>query len=138
MKKWVPEVPNTLGEDRGEIRLIGSECPLCKRVFFPAVKICPDCLDDSQPMKKKILNNNGKIFSFSIAQVAPPGFEIPHVQAYIDLDEGVRVFSLIIDYGDPGRLRTGLPVKLEIVRVGEDEEGKERLTYCFRPIFEED
>ena len=138
MKKWVPEVPNTLGEDRGEIRLIGSECPLCKRVFFPAVKICPDCLDDSQPMKKKILNNNGKIFSFSIAQVAPPGFEIPHVQAYIDLDEGVRVFSLIIDYGDVKRLRTGLPVKLKIVKVGENEEGKERLTYCFRPIFEED
>jgi len=137
MKKWVPEVPNTLGEYRGEIRLIGSECPFCKRVFFPAVKICPDCLDDSQPMKKKILKNNGKIFSFSIAQVAPPGFEIPHVQAYIDLDEGVRVFSLIIDYGDPGRLRTWLSVKLEIVRVGENEEGKERLTYCFRPIFEE-
>ena len=138
MKKWVSEVPYTLGEDQGEIRLTGSECPSCNRVYFPAMKICPDCLDDSQPMKTMILNNNGKIFSFSIAQVAPPGFEIPHVQAYIDLDEGVRVFSLIIDYGDPGRLRTGLPVKLEIVRVGENEEGKERLTYCFRPIFEED
>ena len=138
MKKWVSEVPNTLGEDQGEIHLTGSECPSCNRVYFPAMKICPDCLDDSQPMKKKILNNNGKISIFSIAQVAPPGFEIPHVQAYIDLDEGVRVFSLIIDYGDPGILRTGLPVKLEIVRVGENEEGKERLTYCFRPIFEED
>ncbi|UCG66918.1 MAG: OB-fold domain-containing protein, partial [Deltaproteobacteria bacterium] len=82
--------------------------------------------------------NNGKIFSFSIAQVAPPGFEVPHVQAYIDLDEGVRVFSLLVEYGDVENLRTGLPVKLVIVNVGENEEGKERLTYCFRPIFEED
>jgi len=102
------------------------------------MKICPDCLDDSQPMKKKILDNNGKIYSFSIAQVAPPGFKVPHVQTYIDLEEGVRVFSLLVECGDVKKLRTGLPVKLVIVHVGEDEQGKERLTYCFRPIFEED
>ncbi|HDH87981.1 MAG TPA: hypothetical protein ENF36_08095 [Desulfobacteraceae bacterium] len=138
MKKWVPEVPNTLGEDRGEIRLISSECPLCKRIFFPAVKICPDCLDDSQPMKKKILNNNGKIFSFSIAQVAPPGYEVPHVQAYIDLPERVRLFTLLVKYGDGSKLKKGLFAKLVIVMIGEDKEGREHLGYRFRPIFEED
>lgn len=138
MQEWVPEVPNTLGVDRGGIRLTGAECPSCNRVYFPAMKICPDCLDDNRPMKTKTLSDIGKIFSFSIAQVAPPGFEVPHVQAYIDLDEGVRVFSLLVEYGDVENLRTGLPVKLVIVKVGEDEQGKERLTYCFRPIFEED
>jgi len=138
MQEWVPEVPNTLGVDRGGIRLTGSECPSCNRVYFPAMKICPDCLDDNRPMKTKILSDIGKIFSFSIAQVAPPGFEVPHVQAYIDLEEGVRVFSLLVECGDVENLRTGLPVKSIIVKVGEDEQGKERLTYCFRPIFEED
>ena len=138
MREWVSEVSNTLVEDRGEIRLTGSECPSCKRVYFPAMRICPDCLDDNHPMKTKILSDKGKIYSFSIAQVAPPGFEVPHVQAYIDLEEGVRVFSLLVECGDVEKLRTGLPVKLVIVNVGENEEGKERLTYCFRPIFEED
>ena len=96
MREWVSEVSNTLVEDGGEIRLTGSECLSCKRVYFPAMRICPDCLDDNHPMKTKILSDKGKIYSFSIAQVAPPGFEVPHVQAYIDLKEGVRVFSLQI------------------------------------------
>ena len=138
MKGWVPEVPDTLALNRGEIRLIGSECPLCQRVYFPAIKVCPDCLDDSRPMKRRILSDSGRIHTFSIAQVAPPGFEIPHVQAYIDLEEGVRVFSLLAEYGDVKKIKTGLPVKLAIVKFGENQEGKERLTYCFRPIFEED
>jgi len=138
MQEWVPEVPNTLGVDQGEVRLTGSECPLCKRVYFPAMKICPDCLDGDRTMKTKFLSSTGKIYSFSIAQVAPPGFKVPHVQAYIDLEGGVRLFTLLVEYGDVKRLRTGLPVKLVIVKAGEDEEGRERLAYCFRPIFEED
>ena len=138
MKEWVPEVPNTLGEDRGEIRLTGSQCPSCNRACFPAMKICPDCLDDNQPMGVKILSEMGKIYSFSIAQVAPPGYGVPHVQAYIDLSEGVRLFTLLVEYGDGSRLKTGLPAKAVIARIGEDEEGRERLGYRFRPIFEED
>jgi len=138
MREWVSEVSNTLVEVRGVIRLTGSECPSCNRVYFPAMRICPDCLDDSRPMKTRILSDTGKIYSFSIAQVAPPGFEVPHVQAYIDLEEGVRVFSLLVEYGDVEKLRTGLPVKLVIADLGKNEEGKERLTYCFRPLFEED
>jgi uncharacterized OB-fold protein len=138
MKEWVPEVPNTLGVDRGEIRLTGSECPSCNRVYFPAMKICPDCLDDSQPMRIKTLSEIGKIYSFSIAQVAPPGYDVPHVQAYIDLSEGVRLFTLLVEYGDGNRLKTGLLAKLVIARIGEDEEGRERLGYRFRPVFEED
>lgn len=138
MKEWVPEVPDTLGVNQGEIRLIGSECPLCRRVYFPARKICPDCLDDNRPMKTKILSDSGRIYSFSVAQVAPPGFKVPHVQAYVDLEEGVRLFTLLVEYGDVRELRAGLPVKLVIGEVGENDEGKKRLTYCFRPIFEED
>jgi uncharacterized OB-fold protein len=138
MREWVSEVSNTLVEDGGEFRLIGSECLSCKRVYFPAMRICADCLDDNRPMKTRILSDKGKIHSFSIAQVAPPGFEVPHVQAYIDLEEGVRIFSLLVECGDVEHLRTGLPAKLTIVNVGKNEEGKERLTYCFRPIFEGD
>ena len=138
MNKWVPEVPNTLGPYQGEIRLTGSACPLCKRVYFPAMNICPDCLDDSRPMKLKILSDIGKIYSFSIAKVSPPGYDVPHVQAYIDLPEGVRLFTLLVEYGGGNKLKTGLLAKLVIVKLGEDGEGRERLGYRFRPVFEED
>lgn len=136
MKEWVSDIPNTLGEKEGHIRLIGSECPRCKRIYFPVRKICPDCLDDRIPMETRFLNPVGNISSFSVAQVAPPGYKVPHVQAYIDLEEGVRLFSLLVEYGDEKKIRTGLPVELVTVKVGNDEEGRERLAYRFRPMTE--
>jgi uncharacterized OB-fold protein len=138
MKPWIPEVLNTLGLDGGEIRLIGSECPLCKKVYFPPMRICPDCLNDMRTPGTIFLSDIGTIHSFSVARVAPPGFEAPHVQAYVDLDEGVRIFALLVQYGDENRLKKGLAAELVIVNAGEDEEGIERLGYRFRPVFEED
>jgi uncharacterized protein len=133
MKKWISDVPNTLEECRGEIRLVGSECHRCKRVFFPVRKICPDCLDDKVPLERKFLSSVGKIYSFSIAQVAPPGYTVPHVQAYVDLVEGVRLFALLVDYGDQRNIRTGMAVELVTVTIRKDEDGRERLAYRFRP-----
>jgi len=137
MGEWISEIPNTLVEKDGQIRLAGSECPSCKRVFFPARKICPDCLDEKNPMQTRTLNRVGKISSYSIAQVAPPGYAVPHVQAYVDLEEGVRIFSLLVEYGDEKRIRNGLPVEMVTVKVGSDEQGRDRLAYRFRPISEE-
>ena len=133
MKKWISDVPNALGEYGAEIRLVGSECRRCKRVFFPVRKICPDCLDDKVPLEKKFLSPVGKIFSFSIAQVAPPGYTVPHVQAYVDLVEGVRLFALLVNYGNQQNIRTGMAVELVTVTVGKDEDDQERLAYRFRP-----
>jgi len=135
--EWISEIPNTLGEKDGQIRLIGSECPLCKRVYFPARRICPDCLDDNRPMETKFLSSVGKISSFSVAQVAPSGYQVPHVQAYIDLEEGVRLFSLLVEYGDEKKIRNGLTAEMVAVKIGEDQQGRGRLSYRFRPIFEE-
>jgi len=132
---WVPEVPGTLdGRGPGVLHLVGSKCDNCGRIFFPTRKNCPRCLTE-KPVATVALANEGILQTFSIAAVAPPGFGVPHAQGYIDMcNEGPRIFALLTDYGDGSCLRTGLGMKLKIVRLGRDKEDRAVVGYRFRPV----
>lgn len=138
MENWLPEIPNTLAEDQGEIRLTGSKCASCQRVYFPPLRICPDCLDDSQTLQNVSLSKTGTVSSYSVAQVAPPGYETPHVQAYIELKEGVKIFTLMVDHGGGAKMANNMPAEMVVVPVGESEDGVKLLSYRFKPTPRED
>jgi len=138
MEPWSPEVPHTLLEDQGEIRLAGAKCPLCERVFFPPLRVCPDCLDDAHPLRAVPLSTEGVIANYSVAQVAPPGYETPHVQAYVELKEGVKVFTLMLEHGGGAKLKIGQPAQMMVVPAGQGADGIRILTYRFRPLPQEE
>lgn len=134
MQDWVSEIPGALGLNDGEISLCASQCPRCRKVTFPAMRVCPDCLDTEHPPENIFLAHTGVVQSFSAAQIAPPGFEAPHVQAYIQMPEGVKIFSILVDCQGGGSVETGIPVQLVIQRVGEAGDGREVLAYRFKPL----
>ncbi len=114
--------------------LIGSKCNLCGYVSFPKRVICPMCLKEGT-MKEVPLSNKGKINTFTISRVAPVGFKAPYIQAYVDLPEGPKVFSLITGCEPSGEaLQIGTEVELVIDKIREDDEGYEIIGYKFRPI----
>ena len=123
---------------RGEIRLTGSKCGNCQRVYFPPLRVCPDCLDDGHPLQKVSLSKTGIISSYSVAQVAPPGYETPHVQAYVELKEGVKLFTLMVEHGGGKYMANNMPAEMVIVPAGRDEHGAELLSYRFKPVPQED
>ncbi len=131
---WVPEVPGSLiGERMDDLHLHGTKCEKCNRTFFPSRKNCPWCLEDKS-VKSVRLSDRGKLQSFVVASVAPPGYEVPHTQGYIDLDEdGPRIFSILVDVGNGSILRTGLIMELKVIRRGTDSEGRSVMGYRFRP-----
>jgi len=135
MTSWVSEVPGTLiGDSLEDLRLLGTRCDRCGRVYFPARRNCPRCLDD-RGTKQVPLSAEGTLQSFSIASVAPPGFPVPHAQGYIDLsDDGPRIFSLLTDYGDGSGLKVGCAMALKIAQVGKDKEDRVIAGYRFRPL----
>ena len=47
-------------------------------------------------MQEMALSTRGKIDTFTVVYVAPMGFTAPYIQAFVDLPEGLRIFSLII------------------------------------------
>lgn len=134
---WVCEVPGSLvGSNIDDLHLLGSICDRCGQKFFPSRRNCPNCLDEKS-IKEIILSDEGILQTFVIASVAPPGFSVPHAQGYIDLlDDGPRIFSLLVDYGDGSQLKIGIKMGLKISRIGRDKEGRIIVGYRFRPIKE--
>lgn len=114
--------------------LIGSKCTLCGIVTFPKIPICPRCTK-KDTMEEIHLNGKGKINTFCIVHAALPGFKAPSIQAYIDLPEGPRIWSLITGC-EPFEeaLKIGMDVELVIGKVGEDSEGNQIISYQFRPV----
>lgn len=121
--------------------LLGSKCTKCGRVFFPRRTICSDCLIEVA-LEDLPVGRRGKLHVGSIAHTAPIGFKPPYVVGYIDLPEGLRIFSEIKDFQIcqdfliPGTemLIPGTEMELIIEKIREDEEGNEVIGYKFMPI----
>jgi uncharacterized OB-fold protein len=89
-------------------------------------------------MEEVPLSRRGRIYSWTVARVAPQGFTAPYFVAYVDLDDGPRIFSLISGV-DPETetLENGMEVELVIERIGSDEQGNDVIGYKFRPCGKE-
>jgi hypothetical protein len=86
-------------------------------------------------MKEVRLNGRGKLDTFSIVKAALPGFKAPSIQAYVQLAEGPKIWSLITGIEpDPNALKIGMDLELVIEKVREDAQGSELISYQFRPV----
>jgi len=119
------------GNSSEKPHLIGSKCKFCGEYFFPKRVICPNCLKDETP-EEVILSNKGKLYTYCIVKAAPLGFSAPYAVGYVDLPEGLRIFSPIAE-GDRGKLKLGLELELIVDKIREDETGQAVYGYKFKP-----
>jgi uncharacterized OB-fold protein len=79
------------------------------------------------------VGQRGSLYSFTVCHVAPAAWEAPYLQAYIELPEGLRVFSLVSSTIEPrtNSLRIGTEMELVIEPV---QPGNPLLTYKYRPL----
>jgi len=114
--------------------LIGVKCKECGLKAFPKTPVCPRCMG-KDTMEEARIYGKGKLDSFSIVQAALPGFKAPSIQAYINLDEGPRIWSLVTDCEPTEEaLKPGMEVELVIAKVREDAQGNEIVSYQFKPV----
>jgi uncharacterized OB-fold protein len=81
-----------------EHRLIIQRCKDCKKNIFYPKSICPHCL--SKDFEWYDSSGKGKVYSYTIVEAAAPeAFQgaVPYVLGVIDLKEGVRMLSWIVD-----------------------------------------
>ena len=84
------------GARRGELVL--PRCRTCSTVFFYPRELCPECL--SSDLDWVTASGRGRVYSYTIVhQPAHPTFraDSPYVYAIVQLDEGVRMVSNIVD-----------------------------------------
>jgi uncharacterized OB-fold protein len=117
------------------LHLIGNHCKKCQQNYFPPREVCPKCFADGEEgeMEKIKLSSRGKLYTYSVVQVAPKRFLPPYTLGYIDLPEGVRVLGQMTTI-DPAKLKLDMEVQAELGRIAIDEQGREVFSYKFKPL----
>ena len=114
------EVDRVFWEAAAEERLLIQACPDCgERQFFPR-SWCHYC--GSGDVEWVEAAGTGHVHAHTVIRRATelPAFadEIPYVVAYVELDEGVRMCSNVVDC-DPGEIEHGTPVEVTFEPVDE-------------------
>jgi uncharacterized protein len=114
--------------------LLGAKCDACGAIVFPKMPVCPSC-GRNGAMHEVLIGRKGRLYSHTIARFAPKGFTAPYFQAFIDLDEGPRIFSLIGAECpvEDGVLEDGMEMRLVIEPLAESPENREILSYKYVP-----
>lgn len=124
-------------KDFGEgLALTGGRCLACQKVFFPPKPVCPACFNSEK--QEVPLSKRGKLHAFALSHMGPPGIPKPYVIGFVDLPEGIRLFSLITQCEPWDKvLRMDMEMEMVFETIRRDEEGNEIVGYKFRPVPED-
>lgn len=123
--------PDWFVRDGERWHLKGSRCRVCGRYFFPARPLCPECLTDGS-MDEVRLSGRGRLYSYTVAFVGPSGFDPPYAFGYVDLDEGIRLFTPMRIAPD-ANLPLGTPMRMTLGVVRRSPDGTPTIGFVFEP-----
>jgi uncharacterized protein len=105
------------GTRQGALRL--QRCDQCGHAYFPPRPFCPSCA--SRNVSVFNASGRGRLYSYVIHHRAVPGFTPPYAIAVVELDEGPRMMTNIIECPQtPDALQ--LDMKLEVAFQKLDDE----------------
>lgn len=91
-----------------------QRCDDCESFVFYPRALCPHC--SSRWLKWTPVSGRGRIYTLTIVHKAPgPTFQsdAPYVVALVELDEGCRMMTNIIEVAaDPNGVKIGMPVEI--------------------------
>lgn len=115
-------------------RLLGSRCRACGEHFFPRRVICARCLEPGT--EDVLLGPRGTLHTFT--WVYFPLFNSRRAEeeggygvGQVDLPEGPRVQCVLSGRRD--ELRIGMPMRLELEALRENEKGQDVVIFRFAP-----
>jgi uncharacterized OB-fold protein len=133
MAETVPVHPGLFTADGdGGPSLVAGRCRACSRLQFPRAAVCQYCGGDE--IEEELLSNPGSLWAWTAVTAAPPGYrgEVPFGFGVVELPEGLRVLTRLTE-PDPTRLRFGDEVRLAIVPLHVDDEGRTVVTWAYGP-----
>lgn len=119
--------------NNGKASLHGAKCQDCQEVVFPTLADCPVCMTPNT-MAAFELDGKGTLVDFAVTERGPAGFEVPYIQAYIKLNDGPMLYSMLANV-DPTELgpRIGDSMEMTLGTIRWDET-IEIVGWKFRPV----
>lgn len=104
------------GTREGELRL--QRCGACDEVWFPPRPFCPRCL--GREVEVFAASGRATLHSYVIHHRPVPGFEPPYAIAVVELEEGPRLMTNIVECPQtPEALRLDMPLRVTFEDHGE-------------------
>jgi uncharacterized OB-fold protein len=105
------------GLKQGELRI--QRCDSCGRAVFYPRSLCPHCFSDQ--LSWIVASGKGSIYSYTVVHqtFGPFAVQTPFIIAIVELEEGVRMMSRILD-APRVQVAIGLPVQVTFESVGDD------------------
>lgn len=101
-----------------EHKLLIQRCAGCGTLRHPPRPMCPSC--SSLAWDTVEASGRGTVHSFVMPQHPPfPFMEYPYIVALVDLEEGTRLISNLIDVA-PDEASIGMPVEVTYVEFDDD------------------
>lgn len=107
----VTDVTEEFWEATKEGRLLVQWCGACDAPIFYPREVCPQCLS-ADSLEWRPSSGKGTVYAYSIQhRPANPTMadRVPYTVALVELDEGIRMMSNIIDCA-PDDVTVGMPV----------------------------
>ena len=122
MTTWNKPLPTVSGETkpfwdacrRGQLLI--QKCDRCGEFQFYPRGICANCW--SEDIRWVTASGKGTVWTYTVTyQNRTPGFaeDVPYVLALVELEEGVRMFTNIIEC-QPRDVSIGMPVEVTFVQ----------------------
>ena len=106
-------------EAAAQRRLVVQRCAACKRLRHPPRPMCPDC--HALECEVADLAGRGTVYSFSVLHhPQSPLFDYPVIAALVDLDEGIRMVSNLVNVS-PAAVTIGMRVEVQFVPTAGDQ-----------------
>jgi uncharacterized OB-fold protein len=119
-----------------EPQLIASRCTTCGTTTFPRQRSCPKCTGTE--VEERLLPRRGTLWTWTVQGFrpkppyqGPEPFE-PYGVGYVDLGGEVMVEAILTE-SSPDRLAIGDDMELVIVPFRRDDQGRDVMTFAFRP-----
>lgn len=101
------------------VRCYGSRCRRCGTVAYPVQRVCYSCRAKDEFEKVRLSDRRGKVFTFSLDNLAGRSDDPVVVQTVVEMDlEGARFYCMMTDC-IPSTVKVGMPVELTFRRLYE-------------------
>lgn len=97
------------GARAGELRI--QRCRACAQAYFYPRPYCPQC--GSADVEWFVASGRATLASYIISERAAPGFDAPYAIAIVELEEGPRMMTNIVE-AEPTPERLVLDMALEV------------------------
>ena len=138
-KKQYPVVEGLFTYPSEEPHLIGGRCKTCGTYFFPKFVTFHKVGCERGPVEEVLLSRRGELVSYTVQYyLAPPPFVnpdpfVPYGIGLVALPEGIQIPGILTGIRIED-IKMHIDVEIVLEKLFEDEEGKEAVTWKWRPV----